>query len=245
MNAFLSNELINDKFQKENFIIKTPSVSFQLSSLDFQKNNNLNLSTVDLGECENKLREEYNISKEYRLIIFKIDIQNTNKSLTYVQYEVYHPETFIQLNLDICQNMLINITIPSNLDFETILLYQSLEGQGYNMFNPNDKFYTDICTTYTTINNTDIILIDRKIDIYNKYANITICQENCNLESYNENSNTVSCYCNVQTNDTKIDLNIDNKFNLKTMTDTFYNYLNNSNFRILKCYKVSFDLKSY
>ena len=100
---YIKKQLINYKFQKENFIVKTPSVSFQLTSLDFQKYDNLNLSTVDLGECENKLREEYNISKEYRLlIIFKIDIQNTNKTLTYVQYEVYHPETFILLNLDIC-----------------------------------------------------------------------------------------------------------------------------------------------
>ena len=239
---YIKKELINDKFQKENFIVKTPSVSFQLTSLDFQKNNNLNLSTVDLGECENKLREEYNISKEYRLIIFKIDIQNTNKTLTYVQYEVYHPETFIQLNLDICQNMIINITIPSNLDSETILLYQSLENQGYNMFNPNDKFYTDICTTYTTINNTDILLIDRKIDIYNKYANITICQENCNVESYNDNSNTVSCYCNAKSNNSTIDLNIQTKFNLKGLKGIFSNYLNNSNFRVMKCYPVAFDL---
>ena len=240
--SYIKKELINDKFQKENFIVKTPSISFQLTSLDFQKNNNLNLSTIDLGECENKLREEYNISKEYRLIIFKIDTQNKNNTLTYVQYEVYHPETFIKLNLDICQNMIINITIPSNLDSETIHLYQSLESQGYNMFNPNDKFYTDICTTYTTINNTDIILIDRKIDIYNKYANITVCQENCNIESYNDNSNTVSCYCNAQSNDSTIDLNIETKFNLKGLKGIFSNYLNNSNFRVMKCYPVAFDL---
>ena len=113
---------------------------------------------------------------------------------------------------------------------------------GYNLFNSNDEFYTDICTPFTSINNTDILLIDWKNDIYNKYANISVCQENCNLESYNENSNTVSCYYNAQSNDTKIDLNIDKKFNLKTMTDSFYNYLNNSNFRVLKCYKVAIDL---
>ena len=46
---------------------------------------------IDLGECENRLRTEYNISKEKDLIIFKIDIKESNKSLTYVQYEIYHP----------------------------------------------------------------------------------------------------------------------------------------------------------
>ena len=242
---YIKNKIIKKNVTEENLLIKTPSVDFQLTTVNYQKNNNLNISTIDLGECEDTLRKEYNIDIDQDLIIFKIDIKDSDKSLTYVQYEVYHPETFNQLNLDFCENLIINVTVPANLDPETILLYQSLNNMGYNLFNSNDDFYTDICTPYTSLNNTDILLIDRKTDLYNKYANISVCQENCNLESYNENSNTVSCYCNVQTNDTKIDLNIDNKFNLKTMTDTFYNYLNNSNFRILKCYKVSFDLKSY
>ena len=240
---YIKNQLINSNFTEENLLIKTPSVSFQLTTMDYQKNNNLNLSTIDLGACEDKLREKYNISKEYGLIIFKIDIKDQDKSLTYVQYEVYHPETFEQLTLDICQNININITIPANLDSETLLLYKNLENQGYNLFNSNDKFYTDICSTYTTVNNTDILLIDRKKDIYNKYANITICQENCNLESYNSNSYTVSCNCNIQLNKTAdMDLNIQTKFNLEDMKNTFLNYLNNSNFRVLKCYQVAIDL---
>lgn len=124
-----------------------------------------------------------------------------------------------------------------------MLLYKNLENQGYNLFNSNDKFYTDICSTYTTVNNTDILLIDRKRDVYNKYANITICQENCNLESYNSNSNTVSCNCNIQLNETAdMDLNIQSKFNLEGMKNTFLNNLNNSNFRVLKCYQVAIDL---
>ena len=239
---YIKNHLLNSTIKEDNLLVKTPSTTFQLTTVDYQKNNNLNISMIDLGECENRLRTEYNISKEKDLIIFKIDIKESNKSLTYVQYEIYHPETFQQLKLDYCENLLINITVPSNLDSETILLYQSLNNNGYNLFNSNDEFYTDICTPYTSTNNTDILLIDRKNDIYNKYANITICQENCNLESYNEISNTVSCFCNPQSNETKIDLNIDKKFSLKTMRDTFYNYLNNSNFRVLKCYKVAFDL---
>ena len=240
---YIKNQLINSNFTDDNLLIKTPSVSFQLTTMEYQKNNNLNLSTIDLGACEDKLREEYNISKEYDLIIFKIDIKDTNKSLTYVQYEVYHPETFEQLKVDICQNININIAIPANLDSETLLLYKDLENQGYNLFNSNDKFYTDICSTYTTVNNTDILLIDRKKDVYNKYANITICQENCNLESYNSNSNTVSCHCNIQLDEAAdIDLNIQTKFNLEGVKDAFINYLNNSNFRVLKCYQVAIDL---
>ena len=100
---YIKNNLINSNFTENNLLVKTPSVAFQLTTVDYQKNNNLNISTIDLGECENTLRKEYNISKEKNLIIFKIDIKESNKSLTYVQYEVYHPETFKQLNLDYCE----------------------------------------------------------------------------------------------------------------------------------------------
>ena len=39
-----------------------------------------------------------------------------------------------------------------------------------------------------------------------------------------------------------MDLNIESNYKLKEITDAFYNYLNNSNFRVLKCYKVAFGL---
>ena len=129
---YITANLINTNALENNLIIKTPNVAFQLSSYDDQKKNNddLNISIVDLGECENKLREKYLISEEYDLLFFKIDIQNPNKTLTYVQYEVYHPETFEQLNLDVCQDIIINISVPANLNSDTILLYQSLNDNG-------------------------------------------------------------------------------------------------------------------
>jgi len=241
---YMKYELINSNFTEENILIKTPSIAFQLTDNEYQKNNDLNISIIDLGECEKKLKEKYEIPEEYDLIIFKIDIQDYDKALIYVQYEIYHPVTFKQLNLDVCKNIPINITIPAYLDSETILVYESLNSSGYNLFNSNDKFYNDICTTYTTINNTDILLIDRKTDIYNKYANISICQENCDLVSYNDNSKRVSCFCYIQSNVTNIDLNIQPKFILKGVQDIFFNYLNNSNFRVLKCYRVAIDLST-
>ena len=242
---YIKNQMINKNFTEDNLIIKTPSVAFQLTTVDYQKNNNFNISIIDLGECEKKLREKYEIDKEHDLIIYKIDIQDLEKSLTYVQYEVYHPKTFKKLNLDICNNVMINISIPAILDSETILLYQNLDNFGFNLFNSNDIFYSDICTKFTSINKTDLLLIDRKKDIFNRYANITICQENCNLESYNHNSKRVSCFCNTQLNDSNIDLDIKQKFNFREINEIFYNYLNNSNFRVLKCYKVALDLTTF
>ena len=241
---YITANLINSDALENNRIIKTPNVAFQLSSYDNQKENNedLNISIVDLGECENKLREEYHISEEYDLLFFKIDIQNPNKTLTYVQYEVYHPETFEELNLEVCQNIVINISVPANLDSETILLYQNLDENGYNLFDLNDAFYNDICTTYTSINNTDVTLQDRKTDIYDNYGNLTICQENCHLESYHNNSKMISCFCDIQSNKTNMDLYIEPNFSIKGISGFLVDYLNNSNFRVMKCYEVAIDL---
>ena len=241
---YIKYELINENLTEENILIKTPSIAFQLTELDYQKNNNLNISIIDIGECEQKIKKEFNISKEYDLIIFKIDIYNFDKTLTYVQYEIYDPITFKQLDLDICKDIPINITISATLDSEVLLVYRDLNNKGYNLFNSNDFFYNDICTPYTTINNTDMLLIDRKTDIYNKYANLTICQENCDLSSYNDNFKKASCFCNIQSENTTIDLNIQSKFDIKGITDIFLNYISNSNFRVLECYKVAFDLSN-
>ena len=241
---YIKNNLINSNFT-DGLFIQTPSYKFHLSTQEFINNfGNLSSSKINLGECENKLKEKYNISDEYSLIIFKIDIENSDKSFTFVQYEVYNPETYKELSLDVCDNILINITIPAKLDSETQFVYEKLKGYGYNLFDINDKFYNDICTPYTTENNTDMLLTDRRNDIYNKYGNKTICQEGCNFASYNGNSEEATCQCQPQTNKTDLNLNIGKNFNVKGIGQVFFKTLNNSNFRVLKCYKVAIDLNT-
>ena len=60
------------------------------------------------------------------------------------------------------------IYIPIQLSEETKKLYEDLKNKGYNLFDKNDKFYTDICTPYKTENGTDILLADRYNDFYIK-----------------------------------------------------------------------------
>ena len=242
---YIKNNIINSNFTDDYLLIKTPSLKFQLSTQEFIKSfGNLNTSKINLGECENKLKKKHNISDENSLIIFKIDIENSNKSYTYVQYEIYNPETYQQLSLDICNNLLINITIPAKLDSETQFVYEKLKDYGYNLFDINDKFYNDICTKYTTENSTDILLTDRRNDIYYKYGNKAICQDGCNLASYNGSSEEATCQCQPQTNKTDLNLNIIKNYNIKDVNQVFFKTLNNSNFRVLKCYKVAIDLNT-
>ena len=79
----------------------------------------------------------------------------------YVYYEVFNPDNFDKLDLSLCENKII-INTPIDLDENAISIYEDLKKYNYNLFDPNDKFYTDICSLYTTNKGTDILLEQRK-----------------------------------------------------------------------------------
>ena len=174
--------------------------------------------------------------------MLKTDLKSEDLSSTYVQYEVFNPKTLQFISLDICEGIPISISIPVNLEDNTQLLYSSLSESGYNLFNLNDSFYNDICTTFTTENGTDLTLADRKNLIYNNNANISMCQDGCIFEYYNLTTKKAKCDCSVQKETTITDTKKIN-FDKKNIADSFYSTLKNSNFLVLKCYKLVFSAK--
>ena len=237
----IKNILLNQDYDGENTIITTETVIIQLSTLDeqFEQENN-NVSNIDFGECEDTLRSVNNIGEDEDLIVYKTDIKSSDLSSTYVVYEVYD-SSLNKLNLDVCSKTQITIHVPVTLDESIHSLAKSLSDSGYNLFNENDSFYNDICSTYTNENGTDMLLSDRKTDIYSTTQNQSICQINCDLESYNSTSKKAKCNCDVSTTSTITTLNIDNLFSKKEIAKSFYDTLANSNFQVMKCYKLVFD----
>ena len=234
----IKQNLLNSDYSGENTIIETETVIIQLSTLEEQMNqDNSNVSNIDLGECEDELREANNIDDEEDLIVYKTDIKTSDSSTTYVIYEVYD-SSLNKLNLSVCSDTQISINVPVKLDDSLDSLAKSLSDSGYNLFDEDDSFYNDICATYTNENGTDMLLSDRKTDIYSSTQNQTFCQTGCELESYNSTSKKAKCNCNVVTNTEISSLNIDNLFNKKEIAKSFYNTLANSNFQVMKCFKL-------
>ena len=229
-----------------NTIIQTQNVIFQISTLEDQKNtDNQNVSNIDLGLCEGKLRSRYGIDEADPLVVIKVDTKSEDLTQTYVQYQIYDPRDLTPLDLSICNGIQININTPVVLDNATSNLYDKLKESGYNLFDENDTFYTDLCSTYTTENGTDLTLTDRKNIIYSNNGNKTLCQNGCDLESYNSTTKKASCKCFPQLNDTEVSLSaVSNKFAMKNIADTFLKTLKNSNFLVMKCYKLAIDLKT-
>ena len=242
---YIKDEILDGNYSKENLIVQTAQVIFQLAKVDEQENTNLYLSSIDLKNCEKKLREIYGIKGEDELIIFKTDIKNDELNTTYVQYEIYDPYDFEPLNLSYCHEAEIVINIPVNLDDNTISLYDSLSKSGYNLFDPNDPFYNDICTTYTSEKSTDIILSDRKNIIFKNKGDKTLCQNNCKIKTYNSSNKKVACECSVEEKVKDPDLNeLKFKFSHKEITKSFLKTLKNSNFIVMKCFKLVFNIKN-
>ena len=62
-----------------------------------------------------------------------------------------------------CQEEQIIISSPiNNFDFINSELAQELANQGIDIYNSSDSFFNDICSSFTSTNNTDILLGDRR-----------------------------------------------------------------------------------
>ena len=98
----IRNELINGnlnllidniiKKDKKNIIYKDDNLIYELSSTDI-KNHDNNISSINLGICENKLKIENDININVPLLILKIDINEKGMLIPIIEYEIYDFET--------------------------------------------------------------------------------------------------------------------------------------------------------
>ena len=253
-NAQLYQEIINNYLQKnspneekdvlvegkDNYFYHITNTKDQKKSIKGINNSSKPISIVDLGQCENILKEHYHIDLNDSLIIVKFEkITNISTERT-LQYEVYEPYNKTKLNLSICDNTTIDIYIPLVLSEELQNLYYQLKEKGYDLFDINGQFYQDICTPFTTPNGTDILLSDR-ISYY-FHNNETLCQSNCQFSDYSIESQYLKCSCD--TSNSKIDTKEIKNFTPKTLYESFYDILKYSNYKVLWCYKLAFHINS-
>ena len=189
-------------------------------------------STIYLNECEKKLKN--NSSSNESLIIYKIDFnQLDNNYISQIEYMIFD-HNGNKLDLSMCDEDEIIISFPLNEtkfddEFNNKILY--LKSFDYDIFNPNDSFYNDICSQFKSENGLDVILEDRK---KNYYQNFSLCEENCNYLGFDENNYKINCSCKIKKNTTdKEQKFIDNK-----ISENFYKSNKKSNFKILKCSKL-------
>ena len=173
------------------FVVIEDGITYHLSAL---KSNNLiknpisDVSSIDLGDCEVKLRNEYNLDKDKPLIVLKIDYYTNTSLVPIIGYEVFDPSTFQKLDLSICESNNMNISVPvKEINESTLYIYDT-----------EDIYYSDECTPSVEGLGYDLILSDRQ----NYYItnNLSLCENNCEYKGYNTETKTSICLCSIKTN---------------------------------------------
>ena len=218
--------------------------AFQFTnSLNQLVSNDSRFSNIDLGECEALLKTTYSIDANLSLIFFKYERVGSIGSERDIQYEVYHPITYEKLNLSICEDIKVTLTIPIEISDELAEMIQNIIDQGYNPFDLNDKFYREICTPYNSENGTDVLLDDREEYIYSTIANETQCPSGCSMSSYSLDSKYITCECNA--NDTGIVALDLNHISGQNILNSVLSTLKNSNYKVMRCYNLVFNFKIF
>jgi len=212
------------------------------------------ISAFDLGNCTDIIKEAYNISNEENLIILSLETKNdennneeNNKSFKLeknIKLEIYD-YSGRKLNLSVCKEdikIMKYIGDIKELDMNTA---KTFSDKGIDIFNPQDKFFNDICHPFDNPYDKDIILKDRRNDIY---RNVTFCENGCIYNGINYNLKFANCICksNVfqEEEQNKIETNENIKFSyFKDIKKVFLENLFSFNIEILRCYNLVLNTK--
>jgi hypothetical protein len=173
--------------EKEDLIVKDMKEIYQITSINNQKYNDYQNGeiTINLGECENILKNKYYIDNNETLIIFKMDYFMEDFLIPITEYEVFHPLTKEQLDLNCCNNIPINIFIPVQINEEYLYKHD-----------PYSDYYKEkTCQNKTDCEN-DNILNERINDFNNN--NLSLCEKNCSFKGYNKDTKKVLCQCKIK-----------------------------------------------
>ena len=161
------------------------------------------ISAVDLGNCPEIIKKHYNISKDESLIILNMESkknitkqneENNDNSLNIGknnQIEIYD-FSGRKLDLSVCKENIKIMKYIKDVEELDIDSAMSLSGQGIDVFNANDSFFNDLCHRYDNVDGKDIIINDRRKDIY---QNVSFCQDGCKYKGMDYELMIANCIC--------------------------------------------------
>ena len=206
-------------------VIEMDKTRVILSTTDNQKNSlDSNFTTMDLGDCEQALRQAYNLSSEDKIYIKMLEISQEEMKVPKVEYDIYtkkNGKNLMKLSLNVCKNTKVSLLIPIK-DVDNV-----------DKLNTSSGYYNDLCYTATSDSGTDISLEDRK----NEYTSNAACQDGCVFADYNNTLKKAKCSCEAKESSSSYE---DMKIDKNKLLDNFKNIKNIVNVKLLKCIKVLF-----
>ena len=222
MNGALNDiveELVNNG---QDFVASVDGDTYHLSTIK-QQFYTEHLTAVDLGDCEQKLRDTHDLGNQ-ELLIFKIEHNVPSFKIPIIEYVILTENGRVNIDLNACSGTPVNYLIPVDISEDKLYLYD-----------PKNDFYNDLCHPHTSDSGTDITLYDRKND-YN-VQNMSLCENGCEYDGYNETTKKTKCVCPIKSKRNFFDIDQDKLLN------KFKNYKEIINIMIVKCYKLVFSGK--
>ena len=214
------------------------------------------ISPIDLGDCTDTIKEYYNISEEENLIILNQEKRynneknktseinaNSNNLEKYSQIEIYDLSGR-KLDLSVCKNDIKILKYIGEDEKININSAKQYAGIGVDIFNASSGFFNDICFQYKTNDGKDIILNDRRTDIY---QNISLCQNGCMYQGMNYDLMVANCICDSSSlqgekNNSEYKYNNTEAIQFNSLVKSFLaNSLLAFNIDVLYCYNLVFN----
>ena len=235
----IRDDLINGRFderikeevykQHKDIFINQDNIIYQITSSFNQINNEYkNVSSINLGEYEDIIRELYNMNNTNEIIILKIEHYEEGLLIPIIEYEIFNKD-YYPINLDFLGDKKIELKIPVLINEKELFKHD-----------PNSKFYNDKCYPYTTEDGTDIPLYDRKKEFNNN--NLNLCQKNCELKGYDAETKKAICSCNQKFSFKSIK---DISFDKKKFLYKFKDIKHSTNLYVIKCFSLVFTKKGF
>ena len=216
------------------------------------------ISAFDLGNCTNVLKEHYDIPENENLIIMNMEITNdkikknesdSNDDKSFIlgkstQLEVYD-YSGRKLNLSVCKEDITIMKFIGDIKELNIDSAKTFSEKGIDVFNASHDFFNDLCYHYDNKDGKDIIINDRRNDIY---QNASFCQSGCNYNGMNYDLMVANCICNpsIFQEDEKnmADINENLEYiNFKLLGKEFLENLVDLNYKVMRCYNLVLNKK--
>ena len=205
-----------------------------------------NYSLVYLGDCEYKIKSYYHLPNDTELFILGIDSPNKDfsSSIGVYNYGVYLENRTLLDHNEACKDTKIAISSPiTNPDLVKLDDAAYFSDMGYDIFDEGSNFYKDQCSS-AAIDGNDIVLSDRKKDFYP--AEVSLCNDSCVYSQVDLNSKRFTCECDLSFNySQKMKKEKDNDENTEDDSSYIEYFLSLINYKIIKCFKLFLDYKSY
>ena len=253
---FLFNENITDDMVEKMAMIYAAEFGYTDTHVSIYKNDiysvtiykdldcisdlSLNTPEIIFGECEIKVKENYNIKENLIVAIIDKIIEGTNQRRM-ISYGLFSPTSGNNLHSNtICEDdkLVIFESLSyklenSNIDISTL---SQLYSQGINIFNLSGPFYTDVCFQYNSVETKDIkdkdIALKDRILVF--FPNITLCEEECDMKGINLTTLKAICECTYVSNNKNI---LKDNALYQSQAGELEELISNTNIYVIKCYK--------